>query len=74
MSELHYTSSSPFASRNQHPSGETALLRFANLLAEWRERRRGRAALAQMSEGMLKDIGLSSGDASSEWEKPFWRA
>jgi uncharacterized protein YjiS (DUF1127 family) len=27
-----------------------------------------------MPDGMLKDIGLSRGDAESEYEKPFWRS
>lgn len=40
----------------------------------WRERNRGRAQLARMSEYELKDIGLSRTAAAFEANKPFWRA
>jgi uncharacterized protein YjiS (DUF1127 family) len=40
---------------------------------EWFERRRQRRVLLELSEAMLKDIGLSRGDALREASKPFWR-
>jgi uncharacterized protein YjiS (DUF1127 family) len=39
----------------------------------WRERSRQRRHLAQLSDHMLHDIGLSRADVWSECEKPFWR-
>ena len=42
------------------------------VLATWGERLKQRAALAEMDERMLKDIGLSRADALAEADKPFW--
>lgn len=42
-------------------------------LAEWHERSVQRTQLASMNERMLKDIGISHGDAVREASKPFWR-
>lgn len=36
-------------------------------------RRRTRLILAEMSDHMLKDIGLTRCDAVREADKPFWR-
>ena len=47
------------------------------LLATWREWRRrvdSRAELAGLDDRMLKDIGLTRGDAEFLSNKPFWRA
>lgn len=41
-------------------------------LATWGERLKQRAALAEMDERMLKDIGVSRVDALTEADKPFW--
>ena len=43
-------------------------------LATWSERLKQRAALAEMDERMLKDIGLSRAHAQVEADKPFWMA
>lgn len=42
-------------------------------IAEWRRRARGRAELAALDDRMLKDIGLSRGDAEFLSNKPFWK-
>jgi uncharacterized protein YjiS (DUF1127 family) len=73
MSNVRDTSCTTIDSQASHGAGQSPLTRIANLLAVWQERRRTRTALAHMSDGMLKDIGLSPGDAINEWEKPFWR-
>jgi uncharacterized protein YjiS (DUF1127 family) len=39
----------------------------------WLERARQRRQLAQLSDYMLRDIGLTRADAWAESEKPFWR-
>ena len=47
------------------------------LLATWREWRRRaheRAELAGLDDRMLKDIGLTRGDAEFLSNKPFWGA
>jgi uncharacterized protein YjiS (DUF1127 family) len=47
------------------------------LLATWREwcrRAHERAELAGLDDRMLKDIGLTRGDAEFLSNKPFWRA
>lgn len=37
-------------------------------------RQRQRRALLKLNEQMLKDIGISRGEAEAEAAKPFWRA
>ena len=38
----------------------------------WQERAEQRHALSELSERMLKDIGVSHSDAYKEMRKPFW--
>ncbi len=45
---------------------------FAVLL-RCQERAEERHALESLSDHMLKDMGISRGDAVSEARKPFWR-
>ena len=37
------------------------------------ERRRSRLALAELTDGQLKDIGLSRSEAFGEVNRPFWK-
>lgn len=46
---------------------------FEQALA-WLERARQRRELRQLSDHMLKDIGLTRADVEAEAAKPFWRA
>ncbi|HUH85669.1 MAG TPA: DUF1127 domain-containing protein [Stellaceae bacterium] len=46
---------------------------FARMLELWRQRMRGRAALAQFAEHELRDIGVTAAEAQWECAKPFWR-
>ncbi len=39
----------------------------------WRQRARARAQLAQLSDRMLADIGISRAEAEFLANKPFWR-
>ncbi len=41
-------------------------------LRRWAEVYRGRRELRQLSDHMLKDIGLSRADAEGEAARPFW--
>jgi uncharacterized protein YjiS (DUF1127 family) len=49
------------------------LIAVRALLRTWRERRRGRAALASFDDRMLRDIGITRVEAHYEINKPFWR-
>ncbi|MEK0085625.1 DUF1127 domain-containing protein [Benzoatithermus flavus] len=50
-------------------------LAWAAILAEtWIERYRQRRALLELSDHVLKDIGISRVEAEREGRKPFWRA
>jgi uncharacterized protein YjiS (DUF1127 family) len=40
----------------------------------WSERTRQRRQLAALDDRILKDIGLTRADVTSEFDKPFWRA
>ena len=39
----------------------------------WLERARQRRQLAELSDHMLRDIGVTRADAWAETDKPFWR-
>jgi uncharacterized protein YjiS (DUF1127 family) len=49
------------------------LVRLAETLADARERRRQRVALARLDDRMLRDIGLTAADVEGEASKPFWK-
>ena len=59
---------------NSPVEGGGSLLRLTLVLEAWGERRRQRHALRELSEHVLKDIGIGRGEAEQEWRKPFWRA
>ena len=44
-----------------------------DMIQLWIDRHHQRRQLAQLSEHMLKDIGLSQADIYSEIHKPFWK-
>lgn len=44
------------------------------LVEAWIERYRQRRALLELSDHMLKDIGINRAEAVREGRKPFWRA
>lgn len=47
--------------------------RVVATLREWRRRSRERAQLAALDDRMLRDIGLTRGDAEFLANKPFWK-
>jgi uncharacterized protein YjiS (DUF1127 family) len=49
------------------------VLAGARLLATWIARARQRRALAALDDRLLRDIGISRGEAWRECAKPFWR-
>ena len=50
-----------------------AAFRATAVVSVWLDRARQRRHLAQLSEHMLRDIGLTRVDAWAEAQKPFWR-
>ena len=58
----------------QHLGGLALWLRrAADLLLLWHGRARQRRQLQNLSDRMLRDIGLTRGDVMAESSKPFWR-
>ena len=55
------------------PASRALSTDIAELVLTWFERARERRRLAQLSDHMLKDIGLSRADLENEISKPFWR-
>jgi uncharacterized protein YjiS (DUF1127 family) len=51
-----------------------SLIRVAEAFLAWHDRARERRALMQLSDHMLRDIGISRAEAQGEAAKPFWRA
>jgi uncharacterized protein YjiS (DUF1127 family) len=62
------TKALPFRARH----GLVARLTFA--MTQALTRRRDRQILAQLDAHILRDIGLTSDEATAESAKPFWRA
>jgi uncharacterized protein YjiS (DUF1127 family) len=46
---------------------------IAEIGMTWLDRARQRRRLAELSDHMLRDIGLTRADAWAEVDKPFWR-
>ena len=49
------------------------LIRIAEAFLAWHDRARERRALMQLTDDMLRDIGISRAEAHGESAKPFWR-
>lgn len=56
------------------PSPLQALYHLLDLLATWERRARERRKLAEMSDHMLRDLGISRNAALRESRKSIWRA
>jgi uncharacterized protein YjiS (DUF1127 family) len=50
-----------------------ALVRIAEAFLTWHDRARERRSLLELSDHMLRDIGISRAAAHGEAAKPFWR-
>ena len=53
---------------------EPALAGAVGRLLDWIELSRQRRHLLELSDALLKDIGLTRADVEGEAAKPFWRA
>lgn len=51
---------------------ESRVVSTCKQLLRWWTLARQRQALARLDERMLKDIGISRGDAMAESARPFW--
>ena len=60
-------------SRSRSAGRQGLVLGIAMMVETWFERHRQRRALLELSDHMLKDIGLSRADVAEETAKPFWR-
>jgi uncharacterized protein YjiS (DUF1127 family) len=49
-----------------------ACRRVADIGLVWTDRARQRRQLAELSDHMLRDLGLTRADAWAEADKPFW--
>lgn len=67
------------AARTWHRSLRAGLARVARTVALWASRSRERRALADLADAaeesphLLRDLGLSRGEARGESIKPFWK-
>ncbi|MCR8721529.1 DUF1127 domain-containing protein [Pseudomonas syringae USA007] len=55
-----------------HVQAGRVLISLRRHVQRWLELHRQRRLLAQMSDGALKDLGLSRADIQQEVERPFW--
>ncbi|HSR71817.1 MAG TPA: DUF1127 domain-containing protein [Kiloniellales bacterium] len=64
-----------FAKAGRTPRREpgSPLRRILDRLLLWQARAAERRQLAEMSDHLLKDMGLTRADVSRECAKPFWR-
>lgn len=53
-------------------AAHSILVAAATRLLTWRRRARQRAALADLTDHMLADIGITRAQAMGEASKPFW--
>jgi uncharacterized protein YjiS (DUF1127 family) len=60
-------------SRRVWQSIHALLARGLDVLHTWQQRYRGRRALLQLDDWLLKDLGYSRAAAAREARKPFWR-
>jgi uncharacterized protein YjiS (DUF1127 family) len=53
--------------------GRRWIRRAVDAVLTWHERAQERRQLMQLSDHMLRDIGISRAEALGEAEKPFWQ-
>ena len=63
----------PRRARTRHSAALTAIRQAVAAIRLWRERARSRQELRELSNHMLKDIGLGREDVGYELLEPFWR-
>lgn len=58
---------------SQRPTMLNSLSRAFEVIGIWRERVRGRRALLNLNDHLLRDIGITRLDVTIESTKSFWR-
>ncbi|MBA3446014.1 MAG: DUF1127 domain-containing protein [Pseudaminobacter sp.] len=71
--DLSRTAARPEAEASVYRGLGHCLRRAIGRIDDWVERRRQRHILAELTDGQLRDIGLSRDEAFREARKPFWR-
>ncbi|MCB1909994.1 MAG: DUF1127 domain-containing protein [Rhodocyclaceae bacterium] len=61
------------ARRRSWFAGDALWRRLRTTLRLWARRREGRRELRELDEPLLRDLGISRGQADFEGSKPFWR-
>ena len=61
------------AKKGSKLSVRSILVSVKNTLAKWQHNYSSRIYLEELSDHMLKDIGVSRSEARDEASKPFWR-
>ncbi|MBT0964035.1 DUF1127 domain-containing protein [Denitromonas iodatirespirans] len=75
MSSLTQKTCAPAPLRAELGTVLQQALRAARItLKTWIKRSRDRRDLREMEEHLLRDVGISRGQANFEGNKPFWRA
>jgi uncharacterized protein YjiS (DUF1127 family) len=64
----------PAAARPDAASLLSLLVRPARVARTWWRRHQAREQLISLDEHMLRDIGMTRGQAVLEWQKGFWEA
>lgn len=67
-----FTTSRTDASFHSGISAGSLLMRLVTVVENMLERRRSRLALMELTDDMLKDIGVSRSEAYQEASRPFW--
>lgn len=61
------------AGHRRLPAISALAVAFAVLVAKWVQNRNSRLALRQLDDHLLKDVGLTHGDALREARRVFWQ-
>jgi uncharacterized protein YjiS (DUF1127 family) len=67
------SSTRPVARSAERVAGDLLVQAYERVLS-WLDRVHQRRHLAQLSDHMLKDVGLTRADVEAETSKPFWQA
>ena len=72
LSHTDRTALQTLAAQNALPAIASVAVHFACLVTLWSQRRRTRRALKGLPGYLLKDVGLTPGQARMETRKLFW--
>lgn len=73
MAQSHSISALTYLQNRPLTPAATFALQLAVVFVRWSERHRSRAALHELDDHLLRDIGLTRREAHKEAGKPFWQ-